>query len=52
MFKADRAADLSSGKLYAAKWAQDGAADNFKVTWILLGSGEGAHKQQLYCLTE
>jgi hypothetical protein len=40
MFKADKAADLSSGKLYAAKWTQDGAADNFKVTWILLGSGE------------
>jgi hypothetical protein len=40
MFKADRPADLSSGKLYAAKWTQDGAADNFKVSWILLGSGE------------
>lgn len=40
MFKADRPADLSSGKLYAAKFTQDGAADNFKVSWILLGSGE------------
>jgi hypothetical protein len=40
MFKADKAADLSSGKLYAAKWTQDGAADSFKVSWILLGSSE------------
>lgn len=40
MFKADRQADLSSGKLYAAKLTQQGLADNFEVSWILLGSGE------------
>ncbi|WIA30300.1 hypothetical protein OEZ86_000388 [Tetradesmus obliquus] len=47
MFKADRPADLSSGKLYAAKFTQDGAADNFKVSWILLGSGNQAALEKL-----
>lgn len=40
MFKADRKADLSSGRLYAAKLTQQGAADNFGVSWIYLGRGE------------
>lgn len=42
MFVADRAADLSSGTLYAAKMTQKSAATSqlgdFDVTWIKLGS--------------
>lgn len=41
MFVADKAADLSSGSIYAAKWNQtsneNGGAAN--LTWIKLGSG-------------
>jgi len=44
MFKADKAEDLSSGTLYAAKWAQTssvngGSAD---ISWIELGSATNA----------
>jgi Predicted phosphatase len=49
MFVADKAADLSSGSLYAAKWNQtsgeNGGAAN--VTWIKLGSGNYAEAKSL-----
>jgi secreted PhoX family phosphatase len=49
MFIADKAADLSSGSLYAAKWNQtssdNGGAAN--LTWIKLGNGNYAEAKSI-----
>nr|WP_312539647.1 MULTISPECIES: alkaline phosphatase PhoX [unclassified Moraxella] len=51
MFVADKAADLSSGTLYAAKMTQTSAGGNqlgdFKVEWIKLGSATSLEIQSM-----
>jgi hypothetical protein len=49
MFIADKAGDLSSGTLYAAKWTQTSADAGGKgnLTWVKLGSGKDAEIKAL-----
>jgi secreted PhoX family phosphatase len=51
-FEADKAGDLSSGTLYAAKWLQtspDGAPVGYaQLAWVNLGHASDAHIRELY----
>jgi uncharacterized protein len=49
MFVADRAGDLSSGTLYAAKWNQLASANGGRanLTWVKLGSATNAELETL-----